>query len=141
MEIDWRPRSDGPLPAESFYVRWYQEIAEASRLFGKPIDGVIERTMENLQKTGFRVTRHRSERLGPQAASLQCTLSAEADDACLRMGRLMDLLLTEENGGHLEGMSMRLLTQRGWRPAEVRSLCRQARTEARQKDFPLHHRM
>lgn len=127
--MDWWPRYDGPIPEESEYISWFRQVEAAALEFGKPIAGVVRQIQSSIESVGFEVISHKRETLH---VSVTCRVQRHHMHACLAL-RHFELLSTPTLG-HLEGLSMRLLTQKGWTTREVRAKCEAVRAELEKVD-------
>lgn len=136
VEIDWRMQSDDPAPTPCALHAWYNAVAHASAAAGRPLVGVVENLEPWLRGAGFSVERWLPERL-----DVRENARYEVDETKNQLARLHRALLFDPAVGHLEGMAMRVLTQRGWSEAQVRELCEAAREEIKQESFLPFHMM
>ena len=134
VEIDWEPLSDRPPPNPCHYREWFDQTAKAARERGKPIVGVFEAMRRSLDGGDFSITCTKREKLDLEE---DCLL--ERMELRNLLARRHRELLYDPALGHLEGLSMRLLTQKGWTPAQVRALCNAARKELFEEKFLPYH--
>ena len=110
---------------DSHYLEWFRQVRQATEDAGKPIIGVIDAIHDSLNVGGYCMTSNKKERLH---LVRDCRLKDPGALPHILADRHCDLL-RDSTLGHMEALSMRLLTQRGWTPAEVRSLCKAARKD------------
>ena len=136
VEIDWRMHSDDPAPIPCAFHAWYTAVAHASSAAGKPLVGVAENLLFWLQGAGFSRERELFDRL-----DVRENARLEREEIGNRVARLHGALVLDPAVGHLEGMSMRLLTRRGWTRGQVERLCEEVREEVLSERFIPFHTM
>lgn len=127
VEINWTPLSARNQPrADSPYLKWFKEVTDAARAFGKPWLDDVNQLRAVLDRPGYSVTHDIRQGLNMQEKCHEYPHEIKNMLACRHWN-----LVTDPQLGHLEGLSMRLLTQQGYTAAQVRALCREARRNLR----------
>lgn len=137
VEIDWQPKSKHAPPPESAYMEWFTHMRDVSDEFGKPFAGIVRKFEGQLERAGYEVTSHRWEQLKPKEHCHEHSNRHQQN----KLARLTRDLLVFPEVDHLEGLSMRLLTQRGELASGVRAMCARVVQEIREESFLPYHTM